>query len=118
MSIEVRETHTKEIIPAEPGETVDIGGHKVKVSGYIRVTDGGKVVGHLPCIEMQSDYEWQCMALAARLAHPEYYADMEDTPAVIEQLRRWIAEYEEKYPLPSCRAGEELGEEGAVHGVL
>ena len=44
-------------------------------------------------IPMMSDYRWQLNCLKSRLEHPEIYAADEDVPAVIERLKRWLAEH-------------------------
>ncbi len=67
------------------------------VSGYARVVDENKrPTGEtIPIVDipMMSDYKWQEECLKSRLEHPERYEKSEDVQAVIEKIKRWLADH-------------------------
>ncbi len=87
-------TYTPESI--NKPDTYNVGGKDYKVEGYIKVNNTGtgeQFFAPLVDIPMMSDYRWQLNCLKSRLEHPEIYAADEDVPAVIERLKRWLAEH-------------------------
>ncbi len=72
----------------------------------LREKKTGKIWGIVPLISMpeDADYRWQLDALNSRLEHPEYYESDEDVPAVIERLKQWLINYEQKHQDYICKA--------------
>ena len=70
-------------------------------------------------IPMMSDYEWQLECLNDRLEHPEKYADSENVPQVIEQLKHWFLDYEEQHPdIKALRIAGHYKHSGAIVELL
>lgn len=87
-------TYTPESI--NKPNTYNVGGRNFKVKEYIKCKDSETAeIFFLPVVDipMMSDYQWQLNCLKSRLEHPEYYEATEDVPAVIESLKRWLAEH-------------------------
>ena len=87
-------TYTPESI--NKPNTYNVGGKDYKVEGYIKANDtetGEQFFVPLVDIPVMSDYKWQLICLKSRLEHPESYEATEDVPAVIERLKRWLAEH-------------------------
>lgn len=75
-------------------KTMKVGSREHPVVGYVTA----KRIGTLPLVDipMMSDYKWHLSCLNSRLEYPEMYrAAGEDVEAVIAELRKTLAGYDE-----------------------
>lgn len=98
-------------------------GAEIEITGYNTLVDKetGKAIKTVPQISMpeDADYRWQLDCLKSRVKHPEYYEDIENVPQVIEKLKQWLFDYEEKHPnIKALRAAGYYKHSGAIIELL
>lgn len=75
-------------------KTMKIGQREYPVVGHVE----SKQMGTVPLVDipMMSDYKWHLSCLSSRLEIPELYRALgEDVEAVIADLRKTLAKYDE-----------------------
>lgn len=102
--------------------TYEINGKEYEIIGQAAIkADNGDITGYVPIVDipMISDYEWQLNCLNNRLKHPENYSNSENVPQVIEQLKQWLFDYEEKHPdIKALRVAGHYKNGGAITELL